>query len=112
MPTAEERAAALKASQEHWRENLAAETPDEASVRMKDCALCHLYHPIRRLPNTVNCVGCPIMESTGRSLCRGTSYASTVTALIEWDNDPDRSSRRKAFRREAAKMVNLLESLT
>ena len=98
-------AAALNASRAHWRKNLAAETPDEASVRGKDCALCGLFW------RPVFCVGCPVYGRTGQRICGGTPYDAARYALIEWSDNPTSPEAKAAWRVAAVQMCEFLEGL-
>lgn len=111
MPTAEERAAAIKASQEHWRKNLAAETPWQVDLGIVCCALCRLYHPsvvgrLRRI-----CIGCPVKERSGHSLCRQTPYSRALRALQAWNGDPTNPDLKAKWRAAALAECEFLESL-
>lgn len=68
---------ALKESIKHWEENVAAEKPNDASIRWLDCALCRNFFV------NGDCFGCPINDITGRS-CGGTPYFDAEAALFLW----------------------------
>lgn len=72
---------ALEASIAHWQENVAAETPDDASVNGTDCALCRIFF---NGSTSDCCSGCPVQVRTGRSYCGGTPYESAADAFDEW----------------------------
>lgn len=70
---------ALKASIKHWEENVAATSPEDASVRASDCALCMRFYEQHGV-----CDGCPVMEKTGKELCKKTPFTRTINALDAW----------------------------
>ena len=96
--------AALEASIQHWRENLAAETPEEADTSYPSCALCGEF---RRLSG---CDGCPVKTHSGRDFCGGTPYREAYCALMNWRLTKS-SIDRDDFRVWAKAEVELLESL-
>jgi hypothetical protein len=102
MPTAEERAAALKASQEHWRKNLAAETPAKVKIGVGSCALCGLFS---------GCAECPVMNETGESECFGSPYYRAADALHAWRADPTNPDLKAKWRAAALAECEFLESL-
>lgn len=69
--------AALKASIQHWRENVEAETPKDASVSPKKCALCGMFW-------RANCKGCPVTSKTGGDCCEISPYPAAHTAFLLW----------------------------
>lgn len=63
---------ALKASIEHWEDNVACAKQEEAlSIGARSCALCRLFHYFYQA-NT-GCKGCPIADA-GHPLCDGSPY--------------------------------------
>jgi hypothetical protein len=72
--------AALKASIQHWQENVEAKTPAEASIKASDCALCQRF---------AACNGCPVAVATERSGCAGTPYLTAYYAFKLWEAWPD-----------------------
>lgn len=62
---------ALEASIRHWEENVAAETPYDASTSGRECALCGLYYDR-------DCKGCPVFERTGYECCELTPYENAA----------------------------------
>ena len=99
----DETKAALERSIQHWKNNTAAEMPDDVSVSDADCALCSLFLDLA-------CHGCPIREKTGIPSCLGSPYTDCVIALGYWfhyGNSPSMDN----FRKHAAQMVAFLESL-
>lgn len=72
---------ALKESIKHWEENLAfARNGEYGKIETSSefCALCQEYPGM-------DCVGCPVEENTGLSLCEGTPwrFADTLTTKIK-----------------------------
>jgi hypothetical protein len=95
---------ALKASIKHWEENVAAETPDEASTRAIDCALCNEF-------DWDACVGCPVMERAGVRLCRRTPYPRAFDAHAVWQWNPNSESHKLVWRKAAQAELDFLKSL-
>ena len=71
---------ALKSSIEHWRENEAALSTDDASISCRSCALCRMFHTDR----TDTCKGCPVAEATGSILCESSPYDDANEAYQYW----------------------------
>lgn len=99
-----EAAAALEASIAHWEANAVAETPEEASVSGRDCALCGLF-----VPN--DCEGCPVSAKTGKISCRQTPYYDALDARECWEEFPSDSANRDAFHAAARDEVAFLKGL-
>lgn len=72
---------ALDASIEHWEKNVAALTPDQASIEATDCALCNEFNSG---PDYSGCPGCPVKAATRWPICKGTPYSEAVNALHNW----------------------------
>lgn len=68
---------ALKSSIKHWEENVAAESPDDASTDGDDCALCELFW-------SRVCTGCPVRDKTKRLWCGESPYGAAERALKAW----------------------------
>lgn len=100
MPLTEQAAIALEESIAHWAQNVAAETPDDASVQGADCALCSAF------PDD-ECTGCPVVDA-GFPFCEGTPYYRARTLLALWRSG---RSSREAFRVEASAELAFLKSL-
>jgi hypothetical protein len=92
---------ALKASIRHWEENVAAETPDAASVSATRCSLCTAF------PDE-GCTGCPVRERTGQSECVDTPYYDAQPALWDWRHN---QGSRERFRTAAQAELDFLKSL-
>ena len=63
----------------HWEENLAAETPDQADVSIKHCALCRVFY-------SNDCEGCPVRNKTGVSHCVYSPYDIAHNKLYDWED--------------------------
>lgn len=94
---------ALEASIKHWEENLAAETPDAASVHASDCALCNLFA-------AEFCTGCPVAERTGTDCCEDTPYHGAAISFDDWNHYGHRLYRDK-WRDAAQDELDFLKSL-
>jgi len=105
-PMDPETRAALEASIQHWRENAAAERPEDASVGADSCALCKIFV----LATDSWCEGCPVMLHTGMNECGGTPYRKAFAALNDWRKHGD-EDYRDAFHAAAREEVAFLESL-
>lgn len=104
---------ALEASIEHWRKNVAAETPDDVSIKGDDCALCQTFF-LNAGANDY-CVGCPVRTRAGRVFCDNTPYVSAGYACDEWlesDTDEDRDAWRLAAQAELDFLISLREPST
>jgi hypothetical protein len=64
---------ALEASIAHWARIV---TGHEECRHAANCALCQKY-----LDN--DCVGCPVMERTGKHGCEGTPYEAFIDAVSD-----------------------------
>lgn len=98
---------ALEKSIQHWRENVEAETPDKASVKADDCALCALFAN-EDMEYYEICIGCPVMHGTGQDSCEGSPYYKAVDALRYWKAG---TSTREAFTAAAQAELDFLISL-
>lgn len=72
---------ALEKSIQHWKENLAAESPHQASTGAEDCALCTIY--LGDWPSI--CVGCPVSSYTGQRGCHNSPYYLADKAFNKWE---------------------------
>lgn len=64
---------ALKASIEHWEDNVAKAKRKEALLfGVKSCALCNLFHWLF-VKEANECKGCPV-AAAGHPLCDGSPY--------------------------------------
>lgn len=91
---------ALEASIEHWRENVEAEVPEEASVSERHCALCQAF------PRE-DCRGCPV-AAVAAPRCLFTPYDEACFAIIRWR---DGIGTQEEWRAAAKKELEFLESL-
>ena len=98
---------ALEASIQHWRDNLAAETPNEADTSADSCALCGEF--AKNLGRGA-CQDCPVHERTGVRYCAKTPYVKAYYALERW-RFTQSATDRDDFRVWAKAEVELLESL-
>ena len=96
----------LEASIKHWQENVAAETPGDASVSDGDCALCNAYQ---------QCAECPVKKYTMAPYCTGTPYYDAAYALSEWScavlKGCNGQREREAWRKAAQAELDFLISL-
>ena len=96
---------ALKASIRHWRDNVAAEKSDNVRIEAEACALCDRFF------RWDSCTGCPVSRKTGISRCRQTPYGAASNALEFWDDHPDDTAARNAWRAAAQAELDFLISL-
>jgi hypothetical protein len=95
---------ALRGSIKHWQDNVAAETPRDASVDADDCALCDLFQ------DEGQCRSCPVFKLTTKPQCRKTPYANASFWFEAWQDAP--SSKIKAdWRKSAQAELDFLISL-
>jgi hypothetical protein len=106
---------AIRASIAHWRKAL--RSPETESLSASSCPLCQIYiDPVEVPPyNTSSppCLGCPVQERTGQTLCRGTPYIRASGArfrllLKRW---PAAGPEREEWERAAREQIEFLESL-
>lgn len=95
---------ALEKSIKHWEDNVKAETRDQASTDGLACALCDAFY-------NLDCVGCPVFESTEKKLCRGTPYPNASRLLGRWIGCPEDDSKRDEWRTAAQAELDFLISL-
>jgi hypothetical protein len=101
--------AALEGSIKHWQENVAAETPDDASTDASDCALCLVFQP-KDGPVLDACKGCPVSAKTGELYCHGTPYYGASLACIMWKSHRGKRTKQK-WRKAAQAELDFLISL-
>lgn len=94
---------ALNESISHWEQNLAAETPYQASTSVEACSLCRLFYKL-------GCVGCPVSDKTGMSLCCNSPYQAAFSARYRWESYGS-AVYRDAFREAAKAELAFLKSL-
>ena len=92
---------ALLASIKHWEENLAAESPEQASVDGENCALCQTF---------TNCRSCPVFFSTGLPQCENTPYYLARVALQRW-KFAQMPAQKKVWEEAAQAEIDFLKSL-
>lgn len=93
---------ALRASIKHWEENVAAETPENASVDAAYCALCRKFYKDHL------CIGCPVMTNTGFSCCENSPYENANDKLYDWEIGGSRANWRRAAKKELEFLKSLL----
>lgn len=101
---------ALDASIKHWQRNARADTPDCASTKAKDCALCSMFYEQGNSP----CYGCPIYIATGKGGCEGTPYHEAHHWLRQWRDPEDERGAIEAeagWRRETIAELSFLKAL-
>lgn len=105
--------AALKASIQHWRENVEAETPKYAAVGSIHCALCRKFN--RPTDSSGNgegacfCRGCPVFDKTGYESCAYTPFDEAAEKLLQWRyGNADRGDWRAAAQAELDFLISLL----
>ena len=103
-------AKALEESIEHHKQNLLAETPDDVSLGVENCALCELY-----IMRNKTCAGCPVAERAGNALCTNTPYKKLGVAhtvwCTHWSMTDKHGHCRRKFRAAEKKEIEFLESL-
>lgn len=77
---------ALEKSIQHWKENLAAESPHQVSTSAQNCALCMNYID-------EHCMNCPIALHTGQRTCGNTPYISADKCHKEWEKVHERNGK-------------------
>ena len=95
---------ALEKSIEHWRQNVAAETPDDVDTSSSACALCRAFA-------SQGCHGCPVAEFTGKPACARTPYSEADSRLARWESYQDYEKARDAWRVAAQAELDFLISL-
>lgn len=99
---------ALKASIEHWKRNVEAETHEEVHLGWRSCPLCLRFRDY-------NCINCPVEERTGAICCRNSPYEMASHVYKEWKSHEGHEDYLKKprdnFRREAERELAFLESL-
>ena len=98
---------ALKKSIEHWRENVQAETPDDAATGPEECALCNMFWSYL---SPTCCDGCPVKNSTGQVCCEGSPYIDAQEALSKWSSK-DNQERKIVWQQAAQAELDFLIGL-
>lgn len=99
--------AALRASIEHWKENLMAETFQEVNIGILNCPLCKIFW-------ADYCVDCPVFLMSKQKYCEGTPYYSCSGLYSLWRaafTEDGKIQARTAFRAAAKDEIDFLESL-
>lgn len=75
---------ALIQSIAHWERLATGDEKPGESVSADDCALCQTFRNRATLAFVVGneCIGCPVMERTGRSRCRSTPYSAAENHFV------------------------------
>lgn len=95
---------ALQQSIEKWERNAVAETPDDYTTGVKDCALCQVFMQ-------GGCLGCPVRGATGGVFCVGSPYYNAVQVRGEWSRTSFNTDLRDAARAAARAEADFLRSL-
>ncbi len=101
---------ALEESIEHWRQNLAAESPFDANTDGGCCALCIEFNS-HMATGRKGCSGCPVAECTGIAECNLTPYYTARSALDRWKAYPKDDRYRDDWRTSAQAELDFLISL-
>lgn len=72
-----------------------------------DCPLCQLFHFSYRKDGQRTCVGCPVMDRTGNSLCDGSPY-DDYSAAEDADEDDSEERMEQAAKEELDFLKSLL----
>ena len=96
---------ALRKSIAHWRRLATGTQKKDEDTSSDYCALCTKF-----LDENMRCKGCPVAETTGWAMCRGTPYAA---AAEEYSAPRDRLGmpQTKEFLEAAQRELRFLESL-
>lgn len=100
---------ALEASIEHWKQNAAVESVEDASVAGESCPLCQFHRT--GLGSSGGCATCPVMQRTGRSNCHDTPYYRARDFYYEWSDNPTYDEVKNDFQAAAKEEILFLESL-
>jgi hypothetical protein len=92
--------AALKESIKHWERLATGKRKENESIFYPDCALCSLFYH-----NEPACVGCPVMEATGKEYCQDSPWLEVRRAYENYGHDPLR------FYKTATRELEFLKSL-
>ena len=96
---------ALEGSIKHWEENVAADTPYDASTYADSCALCGAFQGY-----DFDCEGCPVSARANIGMCSETPYVDADAALKFWKLSPNESCKQ-AWRTAAQAELDFLISL-
>jgi hypothetical protein len=88
---------------EHWHENYWVKEPEEALIDAEDCALCEIFLD----ESTSTCNGCPVKESTGQDVCRGSPWRKVSWELYDWKGG-DKHDYHGACLEEISFLVDLV----
>src|SRR3990167_1179566 len=87
-----------------WEGKKKAICPD-IDIYYESCPLCWIYYDRGRdAAGDGGCKGCPIALTTGMSECHGSPWREARDAYIAWEDDPEATILRAAFRRACIKM--------
>lgn len=100
---------ALCDSIEHWKRMVDNGVTDKDKPTGKQCALCKMFC----VPGSSYCVGCPVYEHTGITLCENTPFAINVMPIwVDWDYGQDiNENEMPEFQAAAQLELNFLISL-
>ncbi len=77
---------ALDASIKHWEEICSVSPFGNVQLGNAACALCQMFN---HKPLVQSCLGCPVFEASGRSVCGNTPYANAFDAYRNWQTAKD-----------------------
>lgn len=104
----EETRAELLAEIRHWRDNARAETAEEYGDIYDGYELCARFMKQK-------CLGCPVMQRTGKAECEGTPYFRATKAYTKWRDATPETARedeaRSAAHAAATAFADWLEAL-
>lgn len=95
---------ALRQSIDKWERNAVAEHHRDVRMEPQDCPLCDVFQDNR-------CLGCPVMDATGRFGCWESPYEQADDAHEEWQGDPLDNRLRATFHAAARAEAEFLRSL-
>jgi hypothetical protein len=101
---------ALKASIRKWGRLACQADCIEVNIWAESCPLCAIYNPKDNPVESPMCVGCPVMNSTGKDECRGSPWGRASGELWTW-RDNKSGHGRDAFHAAARDMADFLRTL-
>ena len=105
---------ALKASIQHWRENVEAAVLDNVSILADDCALCDAFYfsDVNAFDEEIQyCVDCPVKMRTGIDTCQGSPYREAWESHYSWRKSPTSITSKATWRKAAQAELDFLISL-